>query len=193
MNTVLTIYGETDPNHVVFHSTNRDEIRTQLTEIGIFYERWAIDNTINEHSTHEQILVAYDTSIKALIEKGGYQSYDVIALNPSHPDKAALRQKFLKEHTHAEDEVRFFVAGSGLFTVHEKGYVYNILCVQGDLINVPAGTTHWFDMGPEPRFVAIRLFNNPAGWVANFTGSDIADQFPRYELDVLRTSMISSI
>lgn len=181
MNTELTIYSDIDPSHVILHTTNRSEIGSQLKEIEIFYEIWPIDKTINECSSHEQILLAYDKSIKALIEQGGYQSYDVIALNPSHPDKTTLRQKFLKEHTHAEDEIRFFVAGSGLFTVHKNGYVYNILCVEGDLINVPAGTTHWFDMGPDPRFVAIRIFNNPAGWVANFTGSDIADKFPRYE------------
>jgi 1,2-dihydroxy-3-keto-5-methylthiopentene dioxygenase len=34
-------------------------------------------------------------------------------------------------------------------------------------------------MGPEPHFVAIRVFTNPAGWVANFTGDEIAARFPR--------------
>jgi 1,2-dihydroxy-3-keto-5-methylthiopentene dioxygenase len=46
---------------------------------------------------------------------------------------------------------------------------------------VPANTRHWFDMSEQPYFIAIRLFNNPAGWVANFTGTDIAERFPRYE------------
>jgi 1,2-dihydroxy-3-keto-5-methylthiopentene dioxygenase len=45
---------------------------------------------------------------------------------------------------------------------------------------VPAGTRHWFDMGPAPRFTAIRLFTTPAGWVANFTGTPIARNFPSY-------------
>jgi 1,2-dihydroxy-3-keto-5-methylthiopentene dioxygenase len=36
-------------------------------------------------------------------------------------------------------------------------------------------------MGPRPHFLAIRIFSNPEGWVANFTGSPIAEQFPRYE------------
>jgi 1,2-dihydroxy-3-keto-5-methylthiopentene dioxygenase len=56
-----------------------------------------------------------------------------------------------------------------------------VICEQGDLISVPDGTTHWFDMGPRPHFTAIRLFTNPEGWVANFTGSDIASRFPRFE------------
>ena len=104
-----------------------------------------------------------------------------VGVPPDHPDREALRKKFLDEHTHAEDEVRFFVAGSGLFSLHLGTRVYEVLCEQGDLIGVPDGTRHWFDMGPAPSFVAIRLFTNPAGWVAQFTGSDIATRFPRHE------------
>jgi 1,2-dihydroxy-3-keto-5-methylthiopentene dioxygenase len=106
-----------------------------------------------------------------------------------------MRAKFLDEHFHKEDEVRFFVAGSGLFTLHvdvevevngEKrmeSKVYEVECVQDDLIAVPDSTRHWFDMGPEPSFVAIRFFTEPDGWVGHFTGTDIAKKFPRYEPD----------
>ena len=95
--------------------------------------------------------------------------------------KAELRKKFLDEHTHSEDEVRFFVAGAGLFSLHLGDEVYEVLCQQGDLIGGPDGTRHWFDMGPNPFFVAIRLFTNPAGWVANFTGTDSPARFPRLD------------
>jgi 1,2-dihydroxy-3-keto-5-methylthiopentene dioxygenase len=105
----------------------------------------------------------------------------VVSLSADHPQKAELRQKFLSEHTHSEDEVRFFVAGEGLFTLHADNKVFEVLCQKGDLISVPANTPHWFDMGPNPGFIAIRLFNNPDGWVANFTGSDIAERFNRLE------------
>jgi len=43
---------------------------------------------------------------------------------------------------------------------------------------VPANTTHWFDMGENPHFTCIRLFTTADGWVADFTGSDIATKFP---------------
>jgi 1,2-dihydroxy-3-keto-5-methylthiopentene dioxygenase len=109
----------------------------------------------------------------------GYQAVDVISLKPDNPDRAAFRQKFLNEHTHSEDEVRFFVAGAGQFTLHIGDKVYEVLCEKGDLIGVPDGTRHWFDMSESPYFVAIRLFTNKEGWVANFTGTDIAEQFPR--------------
>jgi len=93
----------------------------------------------------------------------------------------AMRKKFLDEHFHKEDEVRFFVAGSGLFTLHVDDKVYEILCETGDLIGVPDSTQHWFDMGPEPHFIAIRFFTEPDGWVGHFTGTGIAKKFPRYE------------
>ncbi len=113
--------------------------------------------------------------------ENGFQSVDVVSLQPDHPDKAVFRQKFLNEHTHSEYEVRFFVDGQGMFYLHLNDQVYTVLCEKGDLISVPAGTTHWFDMGPNPRFKAIRLFTNPDGWVGHFTGSDIAERFPRLE------------
>ena len=90
-------------------------------------------------------------------------------------------QKFLSEHLHTEDEVRFFVEGSGAFYLHLNGKVYQAVLVRGDLISVPAGTLHWFDMGPDPEFTAMRWFNNPEGWVAQYSGSEIATRFPKYE------------
>ena len=92
-----------------------------------------------------------------------------------------LRQKFLSEHRHSEDEVRFFVAGRGLFSLHLNKQIYEVLCEQGDLISVPADTPHWFDMGARPAFVAIRFFNNQEGWVAHYSGNPIAEQFSRLE------------
>ncbi len=101
-----------------------------------------------------------------------------LALMKKHPHKDELRAKFLDEHIHSEDEVRFFAAGRGLFSLHIDEHVYAVLCQKGALISVPAGSKHWFDMGEHPRFTALRLFNNPEGWVAQFSGDTIAQHFP---------------
>ena len=114
----------------------------------------------------------------ALFAEKGYQSWDVISLRADNPQKEALRAKFLSEHTHGEDEVRFFVEGAGLFCLHIGDEVYQVLCEKNDLISVPAGTPHWFDMGSEPNFTAIRIFDNPEGWIAQFTGSNISQGYP---------------
>ena len=102
-------------------------------------------------------------------------------MTPDHPDREPLRRKFLEEHTHAEDEVRFFVEGCGLFVLHIGSEVLSVLCERGDLMRVPAGTRHWFDMGSQPQFCAVRWFNNPEGWVAQYTGNSIAQLFPRLD------------
>jgi 1,2-dihydroxy-3-keto-5-methylthiopentene dioxygenase len=119
--------------------------------------------------------------VAAVQQGGAYPTVDVIRMAPDHPDRQALRQKFLAEHTHSEDEVRFFVEGRGLFCLHIGDAVLQLLCEAGDWISVPAGTKHWFDMGPEPHFCALRFFDNPAGWVAEFTGDQIADHYPRLD------------
>ncbi|MGP6794355.1 hypothetical protein ACTZN4_13815, partial [Klebsiella pneumoniae] len=93
--------------------------------------------------------------------------------------KSVSWQHHLNEHTHGEDEVRFFVEGAGLFCLHIGDEVFQVLCEKNDLISVPAHTPHWFDMGSEPNFTAIRIFDNPEGWIAQFTGDDIASAYPR--------------
>jgi 1,2-dihydroxy-3-keto-5-methylthiopentene dioxygenase len=151
-----------------------------LAEIGVTFERWPTRG-LPADADGDTILAAYAPEVERLKAMGGYQSIDVVSVQPDHPDSAVMRTKFLSEHTHAEDEVRFFVRGEGLFTLHAAGRVWNVLCSEGDLMSVPAGMTHWFDMGAAPNFTVIRMFVNPDGWVAAFTGSDIAERFPRHE------------
>ncbi|HEX5793760.1 MAG TPA: acireductone dioxygenase [Rheinheimera sp.] len=174
----LTLFSADNPSQPLLDSRDIALITQQLQQAGIRFERWQAHAPIDAHSSNEQILQAYASEIEKLKREHGYITVDVISLSASHPEKAALRQKFLAEHVHSEDEVRFFVRGQGLFCLHIAGKVYQVLCRQHDLISVPAGTCHWFDMGAEPEFTAIRLFNNPSGWVANFTGSNIASRFP---------------
>jgi 1,2-dihydroxy-3-keto-5-methylthiopentene dioxygenase len=177
----LRIYHEQQPEEPLSIHHQHDEIAEQLACVGIRFERWQANQPIKPGATQDEVLAAYRGDIDRLISEKGYRSVDVISLAPDHPERAALRAKFLSEHTHSEDEVRFFVAGSGQFTLHINDEIYDILCEQGDLIGVPDGTPHWFDMSESPYFVAIRLFTNPQGWVAQFTGNEIAQRFPRMQ------------
>lgn len=174
----LDIFSQTQPNHAIFSSNDPLEIAAKLQQQGIRFEQWHAETAIDANSTQQEVLTAYAEDIARLQQEQGYQTVDVISLHPAHPDKAALRQKFLDEHIHTEDEVRFFVRGQGLFCLHLGEQIFQVLCQQNDLISVPANTPHWFDMGSEPDFTAIRFFNNTEGWVAHFTGNAIARQFP---------------
>jgi 1,2-dihydroxy-3-keto-5-methylthiopentene dioxygenase len=177
----LRIYEEARPTTPVAVHTTPADIARELGRVGVRFEQWEADAPIAPGASQDEVIAAYRADIDRLMREEGYQSVDVISLAPDHPDRAALRKKFLSEHTHSEDEVRFFVAGSGQFTLHIGGKVFDVLCEAGDLIGVPDGTPHWFDMSESPYFVAIRLFTNKEGWVANFTGADIAERFPRME------------
>ena len=184
---VLTIHPENQPEQFqIFRDL--DTIGQHLREIGVQFERWEAEATLPSDASPESILNAYKPSVDRLILEHGFQSSDVIRLKPDHPDRATLRQKFLNEHTHSEFEVRFFVEGKGLFFLHPNDKVYAVLCERGDLISVPDGVKHWFDMGETPSFTCIRLFTNPEGWVAQFTGDPIAGRFPTLDQFVETTS-----
>lgn len=157
------------------------QIQAELAKRGIRFERWPARPLIEAEATPEEILATYREEIARVQEGGGYLTVDAIRLTPDHPDKEGLRRKFLAEHTHSEDEVRFFVEGRGLFCLHLGEEVLQLLCERNDWVAVPAGTRHWFDMGAEPHFCALRFFNDPQGWVADFTGDGIASRFPMLE------------
>jgi len=178
---VLRVYTDHDVTNLLFTTDSKAKMAAKLAEAGVRYEQWETDADLEPGASQEAVIAAYQQDIDRLMKEDGYQTVDVVSLSADHPQKDEFRQKFLSEHTHSEDEVRFFVGGEGLFTLHIGEKVYEVLCTEGDLISVPANTTHWFDMGPNPNFIAIRLFNNPEGWVANFTGSDIATRFNRLE------------
>ncbi|MGY3230669.1 1,2-dihydroxy-3-keto-5-methylthiopentene dioxygenase [Luteibacter sp. HA06] len=175
----LRIYDDNQHDTPVAVHTDHAAIAAALNAVGVRFEQWEANQPIAPGATQDEVIAAYRPDIDRLMAENGYQSVDVISLKPDNPDRATFRQKFLNEHTHSEDEVRFFVAGAGQFTLHIQGRVYEVLCEKGDLIGVPDGTPHWFDMSESPYFVAIRLFTNTEGWVASFTGEDIAERFPR--------------
>jgi len=177
--TTLKVFTDHN-NKVLFETSDKQEIANALKEVGVMYQEWGTRNTITTESSQEQILQAYQPEIKRLVEMGGYLTTDTINMRADHPQKIELRAKFLSEHTHSEDEVRFFVRGQELFSMHIENNIYSIMCNAGDLISVPANTPHWFDMGEEPNFTCIRMFNNQEGWVAKYTGSDISQNYPTY-------------
>ncbi len=177
----LTVYADDNPAKPLRHTTLQAEIMAVLADIGVQFEQWDASQPVQPGDPQDKVLQAYASDVERIMSEGGYVTADVISLAPDNPNRDAIRAKFLSEHTHSEDEVRFFVAGSGMFYLHIQGRVYQILCEKGDFLSVPAMTTHWFDTSAAPEVTAIRIFTDPAGWVAEYTGDDIASRFPKYE------------
>jgi len=177
--TKLVVLPSPEPGPALMTSTDVGEITAHLAAHEVLFERWALQEG-------DDPLAAYQGAIATLAD-AGYTTVDVARLHPAPDDPewpgkaAAARAKFLDEHTHADDEVRFFVAGRGAFYLRFDPELDIVVCEAGDLVSVPAGTRHWFDMGTSPDFAAIRFFRVEDGWVGEFTGDPIASGYPTFD------------
>jgi 1,2-dihydroxy-3-keto-5-methylthiopentene dioxygenase len=174
--TLLTVWPDDRPGDVALRTEDPAVITAELGRLGVRFERWELVEGLPLDVTSEQVLAAYEEPI----------GKDAVRMTPSDDpgwaaEAAQARQKFLAEHTHDDDEDRFFARGSGVFYLHVGGKVYAVLCEAGDLLSVPANTTHWFDMGTRPDYVSIRFFHDDGGWVGNFTGATLAGDFPDFD------------
>ncbi len=161
--------------------SNPAEIKKFMNDRGIIFEQWKASQLLNDTDSQETILKAYEHELGPYMKKNGYVNADVINVHKDTPNIEAIRAKFLSEHTHAEDEVRFFVDGEGEFFFHlkDRGEVFSLLCEKGDFISVPKGYTHWFDLAPKYHVKAIRVFMTPEGWVANYTQSGVEKRYQK--------------
>jgi 1,2-dihydroxy-3-keto-5-methylthiopentene dioxygenase len=154
--------------------TEFDAVRAYLAGIGIDYERWEPSHGVPANAPAAEVLTAYSAEIERLKAQGGYVTADIIDISPETPNLEAMLNKFNSEHWHDEDEVRFIIEGRGLFHIcPRQGPVVAITVEAGDLIRVPRGTRHWFDLCRERRIRAIRLFQDPSGWTPHYTQSGV--------------------
>ncbi len=155
-----------------------DEIASYLSGIGVDYELWEPSRPVPEDAPAEEILSAYSSEIESLKQDRGYVTADVIDVNPSTPGLDAMLAKFSREHWHDDDEVRFIIRGRGVFHIRPReGSVVGIEVEAGDLLRVPRGTWHWFDLCAERSIRAIRLFKDPAGWAPLYTDSGVDAEY----------------
>ena len=153
--------------------TDQDEVTRYLVTLGIDYERWPNADRVPKEASAEEVLAAYAPEIEQLKARGGYVTADVIDVTAQTPNLEAMLDKFRTEHWHDEDEVRYIVRGRGIFHVHPQdgSPVIAIEVESGDLIRVPRGTWHWFDLCGDRDIRAIRLFQDKSGWTPNYTNS----------------------
>ncbi|HTX75517.1 MAG TPA: cupin domain-containing protein [Terracidiphilus sp.] len=148
------------------------EIRAELAALGIDYEHWSLDR-VPQDCPADEVLAAYSEEIAEMKRRGGYVTADVIDVNPGTPNLDAMLAKFDKEHTHSEDEVRFILAGRGIFFLNIGGRVASVEVGPGDMLRVPRGTTHWFTLCEDRRIRAIRWFQDTTGWTPHYTDSGV--------------------
>jgi 1,2-dihydroxy-3-keto-5-methylthiopentene dioxygenase len=153
-------------------------IQNILAAHGIMIAKWEASKVLTNDSTQEEILAAYEHELTPYMKTNGYTVADVINVHPKTENVLAIREKFIKEHTHSEDEIRFFIDGTGKFWFHlDNEEILCVTCERGDFMSVPKNFRHWFDLAPEYSVKAIRIFSNMEGWVPNYTNSGIDNTY----------------
>jgi 1,2-dihydroxy-3-keto-5-methylthiopentene dioxygenase len=164
----------TQQRHIEDHAA----VTAYLADAGLPYERWPVEGRIASGADANAVLAAYAPEIERLKRMGGYVTADVIDVSAQTPNLDAMLAKFDKEHSHAEDEVRFIIDGAGLFFIRPaSGPVFAIQVGAGDLLRVPAGTRHWFTLCADRRIRAIRLFVDPGGWTPKYYDDGVHAQY----------------
>ncbi|WP_030806711.1 1,2-dihydroxy-3-keto-5-methylthiopentene dioxygenase [Streptomyces sp. NRRL S-337] len=181
--TLLQLMPDDAPDTVLLRTTDTTVIAKTLAGHGVELRHWPVRGPVTPQDDSDEILQRYRAEVDELSVRQCFRLVDVARLHPSDdPARSAqaakARTTFLEEHRHAENEVRFFAHGRGCFYLHLDGQVFATVCEAGDLLSVPAGTRHWFDMGARPDFTAIRFFEEEDGWVGDFTGDPLARSFP---------------
>lgn len=164
---------------------DQEAVRAYLKDQGVIYECWGVDR-LNGHlkesfilnpDEQQAILDLYEPEISDLKSRQGYITQDIVVLSDATPDLDSILTKFRREHHHTDDEVRFVVDGSGIFTIRKGNLIFDVTVTSGDLLGVPAYTRHWFDLTSERKIKCIRIFRDPAGWVAIY--DEPAEAVPR--------------
>lgn len=115
--------GRASAAQPLFSTSNPALISAELKTRGIKFQRWPSQPGLEQGASQEQILLAYQSLIRSVQKSDGYGTVDVMRVGGDQPSSEPSRQTFLREHQHAEDEVRFFVEGRGLFSLHTSGEV----------------------------------------------------------------------
>jgi len=158
------------------------EIKEFLSKYGVLFDRWGVERLPKElrenyELTEEEekaIIEAYKEELEKLKKEKGYITEDIVILSDKTPNLEALLEKFKREHHHIDDEVRFVVDGSGIFPIKLDGEVVEVHVEAGDLIVVPAGARHWFELDENRKIKCIRVFKTPAGWEAIYNEEEKA-------------------
>jgi 1,2-dihydroxy-3-keto-5-methylthiopentene dioxygenase len=178
---ILSVYHTTSPdlpNKVLTHS---EDIASTLAEQGVVFEQRTAHSPVTAGASSQDILAACGAHLDSLMTEAGFAEVDVISVDGNPLQTAEVRAGFLEERQCGATEAWHFVAGRGLLSLHIGEFVYAVLCEKNDLVRMPAGTCHWFDMGEHPRLVAIRLIKSPDHKAGQLTGNDIAGRFPQLE------------
>lgn len=130
---------------------------SDLEAVGVHHQRLEVDPA------------AYQPPLDELKAARGYVEQDIIELHPDTPKLDELCAKFIEEHLHTDDEVRYVLEGEGIFDIRSADDRWMRVTVEsGDLLVVPANLHHRFMLTERKQIRCVRLFKDRAGWVPHY-------------------------
>ena len=173
----LTVYHQSSPdvpNKLLSHG---EDITVTLREVGVGFERWRVDASVQPGLERDEVLVALGAQLDGLMSERGYGGVEVVSQGQIRTYQSEPQAEVPEELCAAEAQGHLLVAGRGLFNLHIGEYVFAVLCEKNDLLSIPAGMRYWFDSGEYPHLIALRL----GPQLAEPTGDQIAGRFPRLD------------
>ena len=178
----LALYSQFNLRSPYKESDDFEFQTSELAEGGVFFSRREVLNLLpNTKPSSDQILKLYESLVTEIKQEYNYLYADVARLSKEDVHGIVMRSQHISEHTHSEDEARFFIEGRVLVYINVNEKIHILQCGPGDLLIIPKCVKHWMDIGPEPNFAAIRWYNTRAGLFNEFTGSCVAESTPRWE------------
>lgn len=154
----------------------------ELAEDGVYFSKREVLSTLpNSKLGRDQLIKLYQELVDDIKRDHNYLYADIAQLSKNDPHSVVARSQYISEHTHSEDEARFFIEGAVLVYIHVNQKIHILQCGPGDLLIIPKRVKHWMDIGPEPSFTSIRWYNTKGGLQTEFTGSYVAESTPRWE------------
>jgi 1,2-dihydroxy-3-keto-5-methylthiopentene dioxygenase len=164
-----------------------NDINSELAPLNIQIQRWPVGENLQlsillaqdqlDEEEKAVILEYLDRYFQQLQATSGYQSRDLMFFHPQLPELDQLLAKFGRAHTHNHDEVRYVIAGAGIFGfVRPDGSQVELTVHAEEYINIPAGTEHWFYLTTYRTIKAVRYFIDTNGWTPAYTETPIRFQ-----------------
>jgi 1,2-dihydroxy-3-keto-5-methylthiopentene dioxygenase len=141
----------------IWLDTGADIPAKDLNAQGVTYEQFDTDEA------------TYRDPLKRIMGERGYVTMDQVRMWPDMDNFQALCDRFVGEHLHTDDEVRFVLAGSGVFEIRSLDDRWmKVLVEPGDFILVPANRFHRFYLTDEKKIQCVRLFKDQSGWAPHY-------------------------
>lgn len=173
----LSVYSHTLPElpHKVLN--HAEDIASTLAAVGIGYRKLELPAALLPGCGQEDFEAAYGLWLQELMEREGYKQQELFNLQRRHPQRLELRARYLDEHVQDSESAWLFLGGFAQLGLRVGEQVFLLLGERGDLLSLPAGSRHWFDLGEEPHALVLRL--SAGEQTPSPSGDDIAGRFPR--------------